>query len=66
MTIYSEPFYTRAELDAARPAVSRRGRYPFAHCLSIREGLSGIVVVDYADLYAWNFYELPALPRRFF
>ena len=64
MTIYFEPFYTRAEIDAARPALSRIAGFDVAKCLSIREAFSGHqpIVIDYSDLYAWNFYEKPSLP----
>ena len=64
MTIYSQPFYTRAEIDAARPMLSRMAGFTVAQCLTIREGFSGRqpIVIGYSDLYAWNFYEKPSLP----
>ena len=62
MTIYQESLFTRDEIAAARPNVVALAGYPFAHCLSIREGLGGLLVADYSDLYAMRYYERPRLP----
>ena len=65
--IYNQPFYSRDEIDAASPVVSRLGGFNFAKCLSTRrDNFTGanVLVVDYSDLYAWNHYEHAAVSYR--
>jgi hypothetical protein len=56
MTIYSDPIFTRAEIDAARPAISTVGGYPFAHCLASRVSswTGNVFIADYSELFAWK------------
>ena len=63
--IYSTGIYTKAEIAAAKPELSRLGGFPFAHCLTTRSDYlayadwttPSVAIVKFDELYAWNNYE---------
>ena len=57
--LYNHSVYSRAEIDAARPAVTMLGGWPHARCLSLSwSSWSGeLTAVDYTEVYAWNHWD---------